>query len=206
MFGVHGEWTLLDANRVQMVWTQHAELSLKPDSGTRSHLPGMTQTPTIPTVTIPVPHSHKTEVGQEVAIEACDAYVTPERVGGRMGEVALLSVLTVPVTSARLRSQGKAVQLLALFLAAPRQTALNPSISSMGSKSSSCLRSPSAERAEGGKNVSLRNPSTHQFCLCGVSFSPAATPPPSELRTKQKQKQRLTEAAPHKRFSCRQLV
>lgn len=40
-------------------------LSLKPNTGTRSHLPGMAQMPT----TIPVPYSHKTEAGQEVRIE-----------------------------------------------------------------------------------------------------------------------------------------
>lgn len=39
--------------------------SLKPNTGTRSHLPGMAQMPS----TIPVPCSHKTEVGQEVVIE-----------------------------------------------------------------------------------------------------------------------------------------
>ncbi|KAJ4941793.1 hypothetical protein JOQ06_011667 [Pogonophryne albipinna] len=41
-------------------------LSLKPNTGTRSHLPGMAQMPT----TIPVPCSHKTEVELEVGIRA----------------------------------------------------------------------------------------------------------------------------------------
>lgn len=39
--------------------------SLKPNTGTRSHLPGMAQMPS----TIPVPCSHKTEVEQEVVIQ-----------------------------------------------------------------------------------------------------------------------------------------
>lgn len=39
-------------------------LSLKPNTGTRSHLPGMAQMPR----TIPMPYSHKTEVRQEAVI------------------------------------------------------------------------------------------------------------------------------------------
>lgn len=39
--------------------------SLKPNTGTRSHLPGMAQMPS----TIPMPCSHKTEVGQGVMIQ-----------------------------------------------------------------------------------------------------------------------------------------
>lgn len=40
-------------------------LSLKPNTGTRSHLPGMAQMPTA----VPGPRSHKTEVGPEVRME-----------------------------------------------------------------------------------------------------------------------------------------
>lgn len=52
-------------SRLQGLCFSLCRSSLKPNTGTRSHLPGMAQMPS----TIPLPCSHKTEVGQEVMIQ-----------------------------------------------------------------------------------------------------------------------------------------